>query len=75
MILRSFLASLILCLLCSILLARPGTVRTKDGRSIEGDIADRETMLGLAERHGDIDRIVRLASSSTTRWPMTLVCT
>lgn len=41
MILRSFLAGLILCLLCSALLARPGTVRTKDGRSIDGDIADR----------------------------------
>jgi len=31
MILRSFLTALILCLLCSSLLARPGTVRTKDG--------------------------------------------
>ncbi|HEV8378755.1 MAG TPA: hypothetical protein VGP99_07885 [Tepidisphaeraceae bacterium] len=41
MILRSFLAALILCLLASPLLARPGTIRTKDGRSIEGDITDR----------------------------------
>jgi len=43
MISRSFLAGLLLCLLCSPLLARPGTVRTKDGRSIEGDITDRGT--------------------------------
>src|SRR3954469_21947861 len=40
---RSFLAALILCLLCTSLHARPGTVRTKDGRTIEGDIADRGT--------------------------------
>jgi hypothetical protein len=38
---RSFLAALILCLLTTSLFARPGTVRTKDGRSIEGDITDR----------------------------------
>src|SRR3954469_1400686 len=38
---RSFLAALILCLLCTSLHARPGTVRTKDGRNIEGDITDR----------------------------------
>ncbi len=41
MISRCFLACLLLCLLCTPLLARPGTIRTKDGRSIEGDIADR----------------------------------
>jgi len=41
MILRSFLTALILCLLCTSLLARPGTVRTKDGRSIDGDITDK----------------------------------
>ena len=41
MISRYFLAGLLLCLLCTPLLARPGTIRTKDGRSIEGDITDR----------------------------------
>ena len=41
MISRSHLACLLLCLLCTPLLARPGTIRTKDGRSIEGDITDR----------------------------------
>lgn len=41
MISRYFLACLLLCLLCTPLLARPGTIRTKDGRSIEGDITDR----------------------------------
>lgn len=41
MICRSFLTALILCLLCTPLLARQGTIRTKDGRTIEGDIADR----------------------------------
>ena len=40
---RSFLPALILCLLTTSLLARPGTVRTKDGRSIEGDITDKGT--------------------------------
>ena len=34
---------------------------------LEGDIADRETMLGLAERHGDIDRIVHLAAQPGVR--------
>src|SRR4051812_24439154 len=43
MISRSFLATLFLFLLCSPLLARPGTLRTKDGRTIEGDIADKGT--------------------------------
>ncbi|HEV8293568.1 MAG TPA: hypothetical protein VGP94_16655, partial [Tepidisphaeraceae bacterium] len=41
MILRSFLATFILCLLCTSLLARPGTILTKDGRSIDGDITDK----------------------------------
>jgi tetratricopeptide (TPR) repeat protein len=41
MISRFALAGLLLCLLCTPLLARPGTIRTKDGRSIEGDIADK----------------------------------
>ena len=39
---RHYLAAgLILCLCVSSVLARPGTVRTKDGRSIEGDINDK----------------------------------
>src|SRR5438045_1416052 len=41
MISRYFLAGLLLCLLCTPLLARPGTICTKDGRSIEGYITDR----------------------------------
>lgn len=34
---------------------------------VEGDISDRETMLGLAERHGDLDRIVHLAAQPGIR--------
>jgi tetratricopeptide (TPR) repeat protein len=40
---RSFLTALILCLLSTSLFARPGTIRTKDGRTIEGDITDKGT--------------------------------
>ena len=34
---------------------------------IEADIADRETMLALPEKHGDIDRIVHLAAQPGVR--------
>ncbi|MFN4018510.1 MAG: NAD-dependent epimerase/dehydratase family protein [Reyranella sp.] len=34
---------------------------------VEGDISDRETMLGLADRHGDLDRIVQLAAQPGIR--------
>jgi UDP-glucuronate 4-epimerase len=34
---------------------------------VEGDISDRETMLGLAERHRDLDRIVHLAAQPGIR--------
>jgi UDP-glucuronate 4-epimerase len=34
---------------------------------VEGDISDRETMLRLAERHGDLDRIVHLAAQPGIR--------
>mgnify|MGYP003340991696 CR=1 FL=1 len=37
---------------------------------IEGDIADREAMLGLAERHRGIDRIVHLAAQPGVRHSM-----
>src|SRR5438105_7868520 len=41
MIARWLLAALLVCLLGSQALARTGTVHTKDGRTIEGDIADK----------------------------------
>ncbi|HEV8606644.1 MAG TPA: tetratricopeptide repeat protein [Tepidisphaeraceae bacterium] len=41
MIGRCVVGGLLVCLLSASVLARPGTVRTKDGRSIEGDITDR----------------------------------
>ena len=34
---------------------------------VEGDISDRETVLGLADRHGDLDRIVHLAAQPGIR--------
>ena len=34
---------------------------------VEGDISDRETMTGLADRHGDLDRIVHLAAQPGIR--------
>ncbi len=34
---------------------------------VEGDISDRETMLGLPDRHGDLDRIVHLAAQPGIR--------
>ena len=34
---------------------------------VEGDISDRETMLALADRHGDLDRIVHLAAQPGIR--------
>jgi UDP-glucuronate 4-epimerase len=34
---------------------------------VEGDIADRDTMLALAGKHGDIDRIVHLAAQPGVR--------
>src|SRR4249919_2086208 len=34
---------------------------------LEADIADREAMLGLAGRHGDIDRIVHMAAQPGVR--------
>ena len=34
---------------------------------LEADISDRETMLALADRHGDIDRIVHLAAQPGVR--------
>ena len=34
---------------------------------LEADVADREAMLGLAERHGDLDRIVHLAAQPGVR--------
>src|SRR6267142_2268829 len=41
MIARCLLAGLLVCHLASPTLARPGTVHTKDGRTIEGDITDK----------------------------------
>ncbi|MGQ0584793.1 MAG: NAD-dependent epimerase/dehydratase family protein [Reyranella sp.] len=37
---------------------------------LEADIADREAMLGLAGRHGDLDRIVHLAAQPGVRHSM-----
>ena len=34
---------------------------------VEGDVSDRETMLRLADRHGDLDRIVHLAAQPGIR--------
>lgn len=34
---------------------------------VEGDISDRETMMGLADRQGDLDRIVHLAAQPGIR--------
>ncbi len=34
---------------------------------VEGDVADREAMLGLASKHSDIDRIVHLAAQPGVR--------
>ena len=34
---------------------------------IEADISDREAMLALADRHGDVDRIVHLAAQPGVR--------
>jgi UDP-glucuronate 4-epimerase len=34
---------------------------------VEGDVSDRETMMGLADRHGDLDRIVHLAAQPGIR--------
>ncbi|KAF0105642.1 MAG: UDP-glucuronate 4-epimerase [Rhodospirillaceae bacterium] len=34
---------------------------------VEGDISDRKTMMGLADRHGDLDRIVHLAAQPGIR--------
>ena len=34
---------------------------------VEGDISDRETMMELADRHGDLDRIVHLAAQPGIR--------
>jgi UDP-glucuronate 4-epimerase len=39
----------------------------KDFTFIEADIADRDVMLGLAERHRGIDRIVHLAAQPSVR--------
>jgi tetratricopeptide (TPR) repeat protein len=38
---RALLGGLLICLSGSLLLAKPGVVRTKDGRNIEGDITDK----------------------------------
>lgn len=38
---RALLGGLLICLSTSLLLAKPGVVRTKDGRGIEGDITDK----------------------------------
>ncbi|TAJ37932.1 MAG: NAD-dependent epimerase/dehydratase family protein [Reyranella sp.] len=40
---------------------------TKGFSFLEADVADREAMLGLAERHGDLDRIVHLAAQPGVR--------
>ncbi|MDP2374299.1 NAD-dependent epimerase/dehydratase family protein [Reyranella sp.] len=37
---------------------------------LEADVADREAMLGLAQKHGDLDRIVHLAAHSGVRQSM-----
>ncbi len=34
---------------------------------VEGDVSDRETMMGLADRQGDLDRIVHLAAQPGIR--------
>lgn len=40
---------------------------TKGFTFLEADVADREAMLGLADRHGDLDRIVHLAAQPGVR--------
>jgi hypothetical protein len=55
MIGRCVVGGLLVCLLCASVLGRPGTVRTKDGRSIEGDITDRgENGATIATKAGQI---------------------
>jgi len=42
----------------------------RDFSFLEADVAERETMLGLAQKHGDLDRIVHLAAHSGVRQSM-----
>src|SRR3954464_15196439 len=43
---------------------------TKGFSFLKADVADREAMLGLAQKHGDLDRIVHLAAHSGVRQSM-----
>ena len=51
---RTVLIALLLTLPSSLLLARQGSVRTRDGRTIEGDITEQGTEVQIATKAGSI---------------------